>query len=154
MEIKPGIGIGQIKFGISEEELVTLLGKPHSVEAGEYVENSGDLNRKLIYQEGLSFTFDLEDNYRLCCISIRNQGYKLFGRDLIGLPLAIVRSFMSKQLSEIPKYEDWSSEESPNHVLLDYDSLGMLLWFNDDLLDEIQCSYLFFEDDQTVKWPD
>ena len=154
MEIKPGIGIGQIKFGISEEELVALLGQPYSIKEGEYVENSGDLNRELIYQEGLSFTFDSEDDYRLGCISIRNQGHKLFGRDLIGMPIEAVRSFMSKQLSEIPKYEEWSSEESPNHVLLDYDSFDIFLWFNDDLLDEIQFSYLFSEDNNTVKWPE
>jgi hypothetical protein len=62
MEIKPGIGIGQIKFGIFKEELVTLLGKPNSIKEDEYAEDSGDLNRELIYREGLSFTFDSEDD--------------------------------------------------------------------------------------------
>lgn len=154
MEIKPGIGVGQIKFGICEEELETLLGKPKSVKEGEYVENSGDFDREWIYQGGISYTFDKEDGYRLGLISIRNQGYKLFGRDLIGMPLEAVRSFMSKQSSEIPRHEDWSSEESPNHILLDYDSIGLFLWFNDDLLDEIQCSYLFLQDSNKINWPE
>lgn len=64
-----------------------------------------------------------------------------------------VKSFMSKQVGEVPKYEDWSSIESPDHILLDYDSLGLFLWFNDEILDEIQFSYLFYEDGNTVKWP-
>ena len=153
MEIKPGIGIGEIKFGITEEELIKLLGKPHRVKCGEYVKNSGDLNLELIYRKGLSFTFDSEDNFRLCTICVNDNGYKIYGRDIIGLPMNAVKSFMSKQVGEVPKYEDWSSIESPDHILLDYDSLGIFLWFNDDLLDEIQFSYLFYEDDNTVKWP-
>lgn len=84
MEIKPGIGIGEIKFGITEDELIRLLGKPHYIKYGEYIKDSGDLNRELIYRIVLSFTFDSEDNYRLCTISVNDSGYKIYGRDIIG----------------------------------------------------------------------
>jgi len=154
MNIQPGIGIGQIKFGISEEQLIAVLGKPLFVKEGEYVENSGDYNRELFYQEDLSFTFDSEDSYRLGLITIRHQGHTLFGRDLIGLPVEIVKSFISKEASEVPKFKDWSYEDVLNHISLDYDNLGLSFWFDDNLLDEIQCSYLFFEDGNTVKWPE
>lgn len=154
MEIKPGIGVGLIKFGINEQELEKILGKPKLVKEGEYVENSGDLNLEWVYPNGISFTFDKEDDYRLGIISIRNNGFKLFGRDLIGLPFEAVRAYMSKQSFEIPRQEDWSSEESPNHVLLDYDSIELFLWFNDDILEEIQFSYQFLADNNTINWPD
>jgi len=154
MEIKPGIGVGQIKFGIYEQDLERILGKPELIKEGEYIENSDDINREWIYSNGISFTFDKEDDYRLGSISITNKGFTLFGRDLISVPLEAVRSFMSKQASEIPKHEDWSSEKSPNHILLDYDSIGLFLWFNYDILDEIQFSYRFLPDNNTIDWPD
>jgi hypothetical protein len=154
MEIKPGIGVGQIKFGMDEQELKKIYGQPALIKEGEYVENSGDLNREWVYSNGISFTFDKEDDYRLGIISVTKKGFTLFGRDLIGVPFESVRSFMSKQSYEIPKKEDWSSEESPNHVLLDYDSIGLFLWFNDDILDEIQFSYQFLSDNNTIDWPE
>jgi len=113
MEIKPGIGIGVINFGIAEEELIKLLGKPHYVKCGEYVKGSGDSYRELIYLKGLSLTFDSGDNYRLGTVSVNDNGYKVYGRDLIGLPINVVKYFMSKQVAEVPKYEDCSSIESP-----------------------------------------
>lgn len=154
MNIQPGIGISQIKFGISEEQLIAVLGKPLSVTEGEYVENSGDYNRELFYQEDLSFTFDSDDSYRLSLITIRSRGYKLFGIDIFGLPIEVVKSFISKEASEIPKYKDWSYEDVLDHISLDYDSLGLTLWFDNGLLEEIQCGYLFFDDWNTVKWPE
>jgi hypothetical protein len=153
MDIKPGIGIGQIKFGISEEQLIAILGKPIFVKEGEYIEKSGDYSRELFYQKDLSFTFDTEDSYRLGLITIRNSGHLLYGRDLIGLPMAFVKSIISKKVSEIPKYKNWSHENALNHISLDYDKLGLCFWFDNDLLDEIQCSYLFHEDGDTVIWP-
>jgi len=130
------------------------MSQPHYIKCGEYVKGGGDLNRELLYLSGLSFTFDSEDDYRLCTIAVNDNGHKIYGRDIVGLPINAVKFFMSKQADELPKYEDWSSVESPKHVLLDYDSLGLFLWFNDEVLDEIQFSYLFCADGNTVIWPD
>lgn len=153
MNILPGIGLGQIKFGISEKHLIAILGKPFFVKEGEYIENNGDYNRELFYKEDLSFTFDSEDGYRLGLITIRHRGHTLFGRDLFGLPVETVKSFISKEASEVPKFKDWSCDDVLNHISLDYNKLGLTFWFDDEILDEIQCSYIFLDDDNTINWP-
>lgn len=154
MKIEPGIGLGEIKYGINEDDLISLLGKPDRIEESEYVEGTGNWHRELWYSHrNISFTFDLEDNYRLGLITIMGSGYPLFGKELFGLPQNIVRSFVAKATKEIPKYEDWTWDEDETHECLDHNGLGILFWFNAGCLSEMQCSYLFEEDNETVIWP-
>ena len=38
MNIEPGLGIGDNRYGITEEELISLMGRPNKVEEMEYVQ--------------------------------------------------------------------------------------------------------------------
>lgn len=49
------------------------------------------------------------------------------------------------------EFEDWSSEESPNHKLLSSELIGINFCFDDNLLSEIQWRPLFIDDD-TIRW--
>ena len=154
MNIEPGIGLGEIKYGIKEDDLIALLGKPDRIEESEYVEGSGDWHRQLWYSHrNISFTFDLEDDYRLGVITIMGSGYPLYGKELFGLPQNTVKSFVAKATKEIPKYEDWTWDEDETHECLEHNGLGILFWFNAGCLSEMQCSYLFEADNETVIWP-
>ncbi|USD20465.1 hypothetical protein MJO52_15475 [Microbulbifer variabilis] len=153
MNIEPGVGIGEIKYGIFEKDLIRILGNPDRIEKGEYVEGSGDWHRVLWYShKNLSFTFDKEDDYRLGVITVMGSGYPLFGKDLFNLPKNTVRDFITKVTNEIPKFEDHSFDSDP-HECLDHNSLGIIFWFDSGDLSEMQCSYLFETDNETVKWP-
>ncbi len=154
MNIQPGTGIGNCKYGISEEELISLLGKPDRIIEDEYVEGQGDWSRELWYSpRNITFTFNQDDEFRLGGITVMGSGYPLFSKDLFSLSLKFVKSFLSKKVNEIPKYCDHSYLEHSTHECLSFDKLGMLFWFDDDNLSEIQCSYLFEEDNETVIWP-
>jgi len=154
MEILSGIGIGSIKYGITETELIELIGRPDKVDESEYILGSGEYHRILWYpNRNVHFTFDQSDNFRLGCITILGRGHKIFNRDIIGLPQSTVKSFLSKYTNEIPKYEEHIIWENEPHECLDYDKLGILLWFDFGNLTEMQCSYLFEQDCETEIWP-
>ena len=154
MNILPGIGIGDIKFGVYEQDVTDALGKPDRVDEAEYVEGTGDFNRELWYShKNLTFTFDLDDNYKLGVITIMGIGYPLFGKELFGATFDKVRKLIVSETGEIPRYEDWSSEELPEHTCLIHDALGIMFWFDFGVLSQMQCSYLFEDDNETVVWP-
>ena len=154
MNIEPGLGIGDIRYGITEEELISLMGRPDKVEEMEYVQGNGDWHRELWYSpRSVHFTFDKDDDYRLGTITIMGSGFTIFGEDLFGLPLDFVRKFIARSTKEIAKLEDWIWNDEETHECLQHDGLGILFWFEDGNLAEMQCSYLFEADNQTVIWP-
>jgi hypothetical protein len=155
MNINPGIGLGDIKYGITIDDLIGFLGKPDKVDEEEYIEESGEWNRVLWYlSKSLNFTFDKDDNYRLGTITIFGAGYRLLCKDLFGLPKKTVKRFLAKTTNEISKVEDWTWTEEGPRECLDHDGLGMLFWFDSGLLSSIQCGYLFESDNETIIWPD
>lgn len=154
MEINPGIGIGSIKFGISEDQLVSILGKPDQVDEAEYVEGHSDWHRVFWYTtRNVHFTFNKEDDYRLGTITIMGSGYTLFGKELYSLPLSVIRKYIVKHTSEIPKSEDWTIEDGATHECLIHDGLGIIFWFDNGYLTQMQCGYLFEPDSETIFWP-
>ncbi|WP_444927079.1 hypothetical protein [Microbulbifer sp. TRSA002] len=154
MNILSGIGIGEIRYGMIEKEVISFLGKPDRVEESEYVEGKGDWHRELWYSHrNLTFTFNDNDNFRLGTITVMGAGYSLFEQQLFGLGIKEISSLIAKHTGEIAKLEDWSSEELPDHKCLIHDGLGIMFWFDYNYLAEMQCSYLFEPDNETIIWP-
>ncbi|MFT4927501.1 MAG: hypothetical protein ACI8WB_003612 [Phenylobacterium sp.] len=155
MNITPGVGVGQAKFGITETDLINLLGKPDIIELEEYIEGAGDWYRELWYSHrNITFTFNEEDGYRLSSISITGSGYLLFDRDIFGLPKQFVSHFIAKKTYEIAKNEDWTWDEENSFECLDHDGLGIMFWFKSGNLSIIECRYLYEPDEETVIWPE
>ena len=154
MNIKPGIGIGPIKFGITEKVLIAQLGSPTSIKEQEYIEGTGNWCRELDYaNRHLSFTFDKEDNYRLSCINVEGPNILLFDKKLIGQPKADVIAFIESVCHGVVSTEDYTWEEDSTLKCADYESLGIIFWFQSGYLTNMQCSYLFESDDETIIWP-
>ena len=154
MNIIPGIGIGNIQYGITEFELISILGEPDRIDEEEYIEGSGDWHRELWFSpRNLSFTFNKDDDFRLGTITIMGSGYTLFGNDLFNAPKKLVRQTVSSNSGELLPTEDYSYIENEPHECLNSDLLGIMFWFDSDNLSEMQCSYLFESDNETVIWP-
>ena len=148
MNILPGIGIGSIKYGITELELIANLGKPDKV-----IEEDEE-NRELYYAEkNLFFSFCQEDGFRLGMVTISGSGYPIFKKDIFGLSLKSVKVFLAKNTSEIPEYEEHINNNTELTESLNYNSMGILIWFESGSLTEMQCSYLFEPDNETIIWP-
>ena len=116
MKISPGIGIGVIKFGIKESQLISILGIPEEIMEAEYIEGSGNWYKVLDYSSlNLDFTFDQEDDYRLGSITVFGADHTLFDKHLFEIDLKTVSKIITKQTNEIAKVEDFSNEFSPDY---------------------------------------
>ncbi len=155
MNILPGIGIGEIRYGMREKEIISLIGKPDRVDETEYIEGSGDWHRELWYSSrNLTFTFNNDDDFRLGTITAMGSGNKLLGKDLFNAPKSLVRKIVAEQTEELLPSEDHSYIENETHECINSDLLGIMFWFDSNNLSEMQCSYLFESDNETVIWPD
>ncbi len=153
-EIKPGYGLGHIKFGMTRDDVKSLLGKPDEIDAHSYTDDKKELTETWYYHEfELSMTFDEEDDMRLVIISVDSKFYQFNTKIYVGLD----KDSLFKKLDElgINDYliEDCSTIESPDHHLIEIDSLSMNFWIDNGVLDEIQWSPEFIDDD-TIKWPE
>ncbi|MBN1187980.1 MAG: hypothetical protein JXB49_37240 [Bacteroidales bacterium] len=153
-EIKPGYGLGNIKFGITRNEVKAILGEPDDIDAFSYTGDDENLTETWIYGElELTIGFDQEEDWRLVMLTIASDFYTLNGKSLIGLN----REELERQLKQMNihdiEFEDMSSDDEPNQVLLEADSLSINFWLDEDRLDEIQWSPVFIDDD-TIKWPE
>lgn len=154
MEILPGIGIGPIQYGIDEQALISILGQPDRIDTEEYTKGTGDWHRDLWYSsQYLEFTFNQDDDFRLGLITVTGAGYPLLGKDVFGLPLEQVREFIVNATQETPTIVDYTCLPDETHHCLEHDGLGILFWFDADKLSEMQCGYLFEDDNETVIWP-
>lgn len=153
MDIKPGIGVGLIKYGITESKLIELFASPDLTQEEEYLEGEGDWHRMLwYYSRNLIFTFNKDEQYRLGLITVMGTGYSLFDKDIFGLPIDTVKRYLARATSEIPKYEDLTWGDDALEIL-EHDGLEIMCWFESGFLYEMQCGYLFESDGNTEIWP-
>jgi hypothetical protein len=154
IEIKPGIGIGELKLGISKDKATEILGIPEKRDKYSYSNTDKDLTETWFYEKlGLNISFDEEDKWKLSLITIESEPYSLGKHICIGQEKKKVLSELEiLKITDI-EYEDMSNIESPTHELFSSDKLGINFWFDYDKLTEIQISPLFI-DDNTIKWPE
>lgn len=153
--IQPGIGMGKIRFGMLEDEVRNILGEPSGSEHREYIDGYGNWYKELTYDElNLELTFNKEDGYKLGCISVTGPGYYLLENDLFGKSIEFVKTLCKKVTKQQLILEDYTIQEGEPHECLNCDELEILFWFDCGKLSEIQFSYFFEEDGNTVIWPE
>lgn len=152
-EIKPGVGLGFLKFGMSREQVKELLGEPTFIDKYSHSDAENDATESWEYDElFLSISFDEAETWKLMMISVSSDYYELEEVSLIGLN----EKKLVDQLDEIDLgdvfVEDCSDSETQNQKVIEIDKKSINFWITDGYLDEIQWSPLFLNDD-TIKWP-
>jgi len=152
-EIKLGFGLGNLKFGISRAEVKLMLGEPSFIDKYSYSDSNEDLTEAWEYDElKLSLSFDEDEDWKLIMISVNSNFYKLKGENLIGLERGmLIKALENLNLGEL-NLEDCSEDDCENQKIIEIDEKSINFWINDGVLDEIQWSP-FFIDDDTIKWP-
>jgi len=153
IEIKPGQGLGVLKFGMSRSEVKLLLGQPSFIDEYSHSDSTNDLTESWEYDDlALSISFDEEENWRLTMISVTSDFYQLDGKSLIGSKEEnIIAALTSLKFKDIA-LEDCSEIDGENHKVIEIEEKSINFWFIDGVLDEIQWSPLFIDDD-TIQWP-
>jgi hypothetical protein len=88
--IELGIGVASLKFGMTKENVLKLLGEPDDKELYSYDEDEDsedeDLTEVWHYDtHEFSLSFDEADNWRLVMIAASDEKYTLEGKTIIGL---------------------------------------------------------------------
>ncbi|SFS73808.1 hypothetical protein [Lutibacter maritimus] len=152
-EIKPGYGLGNLKFGMSRAEVKLMLGEPSFIDKYSHSDSADDLTESWEYDDlGLSISFDEDENWKLIMISINSDFYELNGVSLIGLKeKELLAKLEAMNLGDLD-LEDCSDLGSDEQKVIEVEEKAINFWLIDDALDEIQWSP-FFIDDDTIDWP-
>lgn len=151
-EIKAGKGISNITFGSKRDQLKQILGEPTEKELYNATEDE-DYQTEDWHYDALetSFSFDEEDGWRLTTVATSSPEASIKGKKLIGLSVdEALTETESLNLGE--NYLEDFSEEGENQKLISFLDAGINLWFEDDVLSEIQWSVLWSDED-TPEWP-
>jgi hypothetical protein len=144
-----GQGFGDIKFGLSEEQVTTLLGPPDEIEEQVYGE---DEQANVYYYDsmGISMSFDSEENYKLVEISFEDEAFILLDNIRVGMS----RDEFLKAAQQLGEYEleDLSGEGFENKELFTFEDANVNIWMDTNGLESIQIGP-FWEDDETIQWP-
>lgn len=140
--IELGVGIGELKFGMSPDDVIKLLGEPDEKNREEYSKEDPDFfSEEWHYDElELSLSFDNLGEMELSTISVSSSEYHFGGKSLIGEKRAEVEKAM-KDLAINSKWEEFKNVEE-NSDMITNEEEGISLWFENGILTEIQWEIL------------
>lgn len=152
--ILPGIGLGNVKFGSTREEVKTILGEPDEI---EYSETSCDDNSRIEtwhYDElELSAEFDEEENWELVALGVSSGDFELNSKPLIGLKMEkLIDTLNDMDVLDL-ELEDLPTEDSPSSQLISSEKISVDFWLEDGKLREIQWG-VWLTDNGFIEWPD
>jgi hypothetical protein len=146
-EIVLGQGIGDIKFGLTMEDVETIMGKPEEVESSEEDEEF-DYEVWNYWEEGFSFYFDEDDDYRLGLIETANEEVTMFGKKIFQMKQSEVEALLKSNGLSNPDKD--TLETGEKHITYEKEMLDM--FFENDALVTVKFG-VFVSDDLEVQWP-
>ena len=152
-KIESGIGLGNLKFGMFQEEVKAIVGLPNYIEVHEDYLGSEHRSETWNYDDlELRIDFSSEDDWRMDTLAVNDDFYVLFDLIRIGQHMNEVEDKLKRLNLDDYICEDISTIESPDHKLFDLRESYINLWFDDRRLSEIQWGPKFV-DENTIKWP-
>lgn len=136
--IELGVGIGDLKFGMSALQVIEILGEPDEKMKEEYSKEDPDFfSEEWHYDEiELSVSFDMLDKLKLSTISVSSNEYLLDNKAIIGMKRDQVERFM-KEIGINSQWEEFK-EIDLNSDLISNEEKGLSLWFEKGKLKEVQ----------------
>jgi hypothetical protein len=108
-------GFGQVKFGMSRDEVKKILGKPDE-EVQQRYSDEMDVYFWEYYEEGLSLSFDEEDDFLLGMVSFADENYKIGNVQYIGKTLIEMQQAATKLgITDLELDSELSDEESQSY---------------------------------------
>ena len=145
--IKPGIGLGTIRFGATMDECRDYFGKPteelrEDFEEEEYI--------TWYYGDGdVALSFEGSEDFKLGTIILSHPDATLDNEKIIGKSIDEIKQYLKRKAYF---YLEEKDEFESNMMVINVGALECNFMFTDGLLDGIQWSYLW-EDDETPHWP-
>ncbi|WP_159039924.1 hypothetical protein [Christiangramia fulva] len=144
MVLKPKIGFDNIKFGMNQKDVISILGKPDR----KYLEEDTDDNELVLEWKSLMLrlTFYRDENNRFGYLRTRNKNFSFESKAIINQPIEIVKKevFKNAEYWEIDEYN------------------FMRVYFNEENWIALNCEYdlvleiemgVPFRNDSDYNWP-
>lgn len=143
MKINIGIGLDNIIFGMSQDDVKSIIGKPDKITEAEEFDNIIYYYNKLL----IKTKFDKDEDYRLYSIDVYNPEALIFNQKMIYKDKREVLDILNlngyKQLS----YDDYGSFDT-----VFCEEIWSTFMFEFDRLISIEFSPLF-KDNDIIIWP-
>ncbi len=146
-EIILGHGIGELKFGLTMEEVEAIMGKAEEVEESDEDEEFEYVVWNY-WEKGYSFYFDEDDDYRLGLIETANEEVTLFGKKIFRMKQSEVEALLKDKGLSNPDKD--TLEGGEKHVTYEKEMLDM--YFDKDALVTVKFG-VYVSDDLEVQWP-
>lgn len=144
MEIRPGIGIGDIIFGYKQPDITSLLGEPDKV-----IAYKDDDQNELIYlynEQKVEVTFYKDQDHKLGYIRSANEALTYKGMPIIGQPIKVVLK------NVFGDFGDWEFEDYGSFEVYNCDDNWVSLHVAYGVITDLELGVLF-NDDDTYDWP-
>lgn len=141
-------GLGDLKFGMTQNEVRELIGEPDETETVDYAEDGEDGMKSLAWHydaHEFSLGFDEEDDWLLVTISISSDAYTIGGAKLIGLSKDMVKKAIENLNITDLELDDWSNDEGRKQELLSSEEKSINFWFDNNELTEIQWGAIYLD---------
>jgi hypothetical protein len=146
-EIKIGVGLDEIKFGMTREEVKLKLGVPGETELYSYSEEEEDLTEVWHYDElEFSISFDEADHWKLVMIADSNDNHTFKGKYLLGKPFDEVCEILNE--IGLGNFEVDKLDDEGQVIKLEDQSIN--IWFDADIASEFQFGPLWNDDDSPI----
>ena len=145
-----GQGVGPVKFGMTEEEIIDLFGKPDEREEEAYDDDPDDKTLTLYYDKLMTdFSFDLDEDeegndvFKLSSILCTNPEYTLDNKIKFGDSEETLLKYTHNLKAADPEIE--VDKETKERILM-FDDLSLMAIFDSEGLSAIQIGYWDDED--------
>ena len=145
-----GQGFGPAKFGMTEDEIIDLFGKPDEREEEPYGDDPDDKTLTLYYDTMMTdFSFDLDEDeegndvFKLSSILCTNPEYNLDNKIKFGDSEETVLKYTRNLKAADPVVE--IDKETKERILM-FDDLSLMAIFDSEGLSAIQIGYWDEED--------
>ncbi|MFT7620286.1 MAG: hypothetical protein ACI97A_003943 [Planctomycetota bacterium] len=144
MKIEPRIGLEDVFFGMTRDQVLEVKGEPEHVSESEHAE--GEAAESWYYPAlGLALHFEEECEWRLKYMETTSPDAKLKGEKIIGFSPAALRKHLRK------KRVEWGEEEGEGGLFYS-EAWDMNFWFRDGAVESVQWEVRLDEDDNYM-WP-
>jgi hypothetical protein len=154
LDIRSGEGLGDIKFGLTREEIINFLEIPDEKEVYNLNDDEDYKTESWHYDEyELSLSFVLFDDWRLVSITCSAEENLFFGEEVVGLKKKGLLKLLELNKIEDVQFENCSNEEISDLLLVFSVKLGMNFWLEEGLVTDVEFGIRYNEKEEPV-WPE
>lgn len=125
-DIVPKQGLGEIRFGDTSEQVITLLGQPEDV---ENIEDNDGFNTVVLYywEQEITVFFEGREKSVVSCIETENPDATMFGKEIFDMTEQDIVALMTEKGFEVAEIE----VETTGERRVSYDDAMMDFFFSE-----------------------